>query len=311
MVLYSKMLKKIIFLLFLFVYSLLNAQVNEDSAGRLEHSGMKELIIELINDSVLNNNDTVWVLNEGKREKVIVRIMRTVRVSDLKISGVGLLYPALSWRSFLDVMEIAYKPLEGLIVDYKFEFCTPYSNSLHNTIKSSDGNFLARIEHYFTGIYPHSARSVGTPDSLLLLYNKYYQDREIAVARGAVNNFSTAERNARYFEIARDHLIDIAGKYKTDYRNQFSMKDLEKNVKFITGKNGQLPFNADKTIRYPLPVKPVNGDISFPKKYSNCEVLILHKQDLGPVIFYCFFTKDGYKKRDDYFAMLEKAFVFK
>jgi len=313
----SGMIKKVLFILFLFAHYLLNAQVSEKSTSDFERSKIEELFITLYTNSVLNENDTVLITTKDGRfraEQVIVRFLKHIPVFALKT---GRLLPELSMGSIFDVMKIRYEPMGGIFVNETFVFCKPYTNSLHNTISSNDGNFTAWIEHYFTGIYPDSfyAHNVSSPDSMLSAYNGYYNNLMNMFAGNAVNNYLTRiskdERNMHYFYTARDHLIDIAGKYKTDYRNQFSMKDLEKNVKFITGKNGQLPFNADKAIRYRLPVKPVNGDVSFPKKYSNCEVLILHKQDLGPVIFYCFFTKDGYKKRDDYFAMLEKAFVFK
>ena len=78
----------------------------------------------------------------------------------------------------------------------------------------------------------------------------------------------------------------------------------------IYGENVQNPFHADTVIRYSLPVKPVNGDKSFAKRYAHCEVLLLQKNDIGPVVFYCFFTKAGYKKRNDYFSKLEQAFSF-
>jgi hypothetical protein len=105
--------------------------------------------------------------------------------------------------------------------------------------------------------------------------------------------------------------MDIAGKYGTDYHNDFSIHDLRENVHYLSGESAKTQFNVDTVIRYPLPVKPVNGDKAFVKKYSRCEVLLLQKNDIGPLILYCFYTNKGYKKRMEYQAKLEKSVRFK
>lgn len=256
--------------------------------------------------------DTVWVLTaEGK--KMIVGNIVPVPVRELKISNTRLM-PELTWKSVLDVMNLKCEPVEGFVLNEKFEFCKPYSLSLHNSIKSNDHNFLVYIEHYFTGIYPIFTDDINPPDSVVSAYDRYFNNI-MNIVGGTKNDYLTrisiTDRNKRYFYIARNHLIDIAGKYDTDYRYDFSMKDMKKNVRYLSNEYAQTQFNADTVICYSLPVKPINGDKKLQKKYSRCEVLLLQKNNLGPVVFYCFFTNEGYKNREKYLGQLGKSLRFK
>jgi hypothetical protein len=171
------------------------------------------------------------------------------------------------------------------------------------------------MDVFYTGVSRSISDEFDIPGSMRVYFDPYYDEYERVI--GALpmpkdlRKYPRIEKDMRYFYVIRDHLIYVAGKYEEGYRDQFSMQDLEKNVQYVTGKNGQPPFNADKVFRYPLPVKPVRGHDAFHEKYSNCEVLLLHKKDLMPVIFFCFFTKEGYEKRESYFAELEKSFSFK
>jgi hypothetical protein len=252
--------------------------------------------------------DTVWVVSNGKKEKKVIGNVTPIHPSELKINEKRLL-PELTCESALDAMNIKYEPVAGLELNRKFAFCKPYSRSLHNTVASGDSHFLTYLEHYFTGVLIHY--EYNSPDSMVADYNNYFNDMKNMIM-GRYNYLSrVTERDRRYFYIARDHLIDIAGKYDTDYRNKFSMKDMEKNVHYLSNDSGEIPFNADIAVQYPLPVKNVNGDRKFPKKYSRCEVLLLHKNNLGPLVLYCFYTDEGYKKRREYMEKLEKSIRFK
>ena len=109
----------------------------------------------------------------------------------------------------------------------------------------------------------------------------------------------------------RNDLIEIAKKYDRSYRDNFSMKDMKENVSYYPDEYAKNVFNADTVISYSLPVKRVGWNSSVKWKYSHCEVLMLHKNDLGPIFFYSFFTKKGYKNRDKYIDKLEKSIRFK
>ena len=208
-------------------------------------------------------------------------------------------------------MHLKYKSVRNFVLNENFEFCKPYSFSLHNSVKSKDGNFIAYIEHYYTEIVLTFTDDT-PPDSAVIAYNKYYNDL-MNMAPGVKNDYLTGiyERNSRSFSKISYHLIDLAGKYDPDSRSYFSMKDLKKNVQYLPNKYAKSQFNADTVILYSLPVKPVNGDKKFQEKYSHCEVLMMQKNDLGPVFLYCFYSDEGYKNREKYFKKMEKAIGFK
>jgi hypothetical protein len=223
--------------------------------------------------------------------------------------------PDLSWESISDVMNFQYDSVESeLVLNRKFEFCKPYSPALHNSLKSADGNFVAYIEHYFTAVRPIYAYEGNPLDSVVSGYNKYFNNIE-NIYLGGKNTYLTRismdTRNKYHFYTVRNHLIDIAKKYDEDYREQFSVKDLKINVHYFPDSYAKTKFNADTVLIYTLPVKPVNGNKAFSRKYSRCEVLVIQKKDIGPVFFYCFYTGKGYKKRDNYMEKLEKTIKFK
>ena len=287
-------------------------------------------------------NDTVWVrTNNGKStpiwdfteidenvlEMIKNQVFDSIVVIDGKListvtfipSGELMLpfnrsIPELSWQNIINVMNFEYKPVDGLVLNEQFDLCKPYSIALHNTIRTNDGDFIAWCEHYFSAIDPIFTDDNLPIDSVVSAYNSYYGDLMNLYA-GAINNYLTritrTKRNTHYINIIRDHLIDIAKKHNKNDRESITIDDLNKDIDYLPEKNGQMPYNADIVIKYPLPVKPVNGDKSFPKKYSHCEVLLLQKTDIGPIVFYCFFTNKGYKQREVYYAKLEKAFSFK
>ena len=109
----------------------------------------------------------------------------------------------------------------------------------------------------------------------------------------------------------RNDLIEIAKKYDRSYRDNFSMKDMKENVSYYPDEYAKNVFNADTVISYSLPIKRVGWNSNVKWKYTNCEVLLIHKNDLGPILFYSFFTKKGYKNREKYMDKLEKSIRFK
>ena len=115
--------------------------------------------------------DTVIVIVE-KYAPVLFGIT-PVNTSELIIPR---LLPELSWQNILNVMNFEYKSIDDFEVNEQFIFCKPYSNSLFNSIKSSEGSFLAYIEHFFSGVNLIATDDSITPDSLVLAYNNYYND---------------------------------------------------------------------------------------------------------------------------------------
>jgi hypothetical protein len=263
----------------------------------------------------LKPGDTVGIVIDGKKRDVVIENeIHEILVSELKVPTSKLM-PDLSWESVLDVMDLVYDSTVGLQLNRKFEFCKPYSLSLYNSLKSSDDNFIVYMEHYFTGVSPPLFTcDENWPDTVVSAYNKYFNNlmnHYSGIKNDYLTRISKDKRNIRHFYIIRDHLIDIAEKYDKEYRDQFSMSDLKKHVYYFPDSYAQTKFNADTAISYVLPVKAVNGNRRFPKKYSRCEVLALQKKDTGPVFFYCFFTDTGYKKRNDYMEKLGKTIKFK
>ena len=249
-----------------------------------------------------------------KYDSVLI-VENRIYVSPSELSlDFGRSIPELSWENILKAMRYEYKPFDDLVLNEELDFCRPYSISLHNSMQSTDKDFIVWIEHYFTSIDPVIKDTSIPLDSVIQAYNDDYKN-VMKLLAGGINNYLTRMsfnvRNTHYISIIRDHLIDIAGKFNKKDRMNLTIDDLKKHVEYMYGENGQNPFNADTVIRYSLPVKPVNGDKSFTKRYAHCEVLLLQKNDIGPVVFYCFFTKAGYKKRNDYFSKLEQAFAFK
>ena len=255
------------------------------------------------------------MMNIANDDSISVSVRDTIQLispSELSFEFQRII-PELSWENILKAMKYEYKPVDDILLNEEFDFCRPYSIALHNSMQSTDKEFIVWIEHYFTSINPVIKDTSIPLDSVIQAYNDDYKN-VMKLIVGGINNYITRFpfelRNTHYNSIIRDHLIDIAGKFKKKDRINLTIDDLKKHVEYMYGENVQNPFNADTVIRYSLPVKPVNGDKSFTKKYAYCEVLLLQKNDIGPVVFYCFYTKAGYKKRNDYFSKLEQTFSF-
>jgi hypothetical protein len=263
-------------------------------------------------DSLMQDPNKV-VVKDSDGKIITVIDVEPVPIKELKISKGGL--PELTFESILDVMKLQYDSVKGFLLNKNFELCRPYSLALHNSIKSTDDNFMVFMEIYFTGTIMVFEDDKTSVDYIISEYNRFYGNLMNMYA-GARNSYITPrismeQRNIQYFYTVRNHLINIAKKYGEDYRNNFTIQDLKKHVHYFSDSYAKTKFNADTVISYTLPVQPVNGDRTFKKKYSKCEVFMLQKNDIGPVFFYCFYTKKGYKKRSEYMEKLEQAFEFK
>lgn len=188
-------------------------------------------------------------------------------------------------KSDFNAIDFEYMPVEGFSLDDNFVRWEPYSASGPSSIIHAEGDdffCLITISHHV----------------------KRFDSRV---------PFETKEgRNIFYFNRIRDDLIDIAGKYGENRREDFSQKDLEKSVRFLSKRKALKKFNADMVATYTLPVVEANYIIEQKgKDYIHCDVLMLHKNDLGPVFLYRFYTDEGYKNRKNYRNKLEKAVGFK
>ena len=191
---------------------------------------------------------------------------------------VGLATP----ESVYKAMDLEYIPVEGFSLDDNFVSWEPYTSHGPSTIIHTEhNNFFCLIDIFYS------------------------------VKRYDV--FLKEERNIYYFNHIRDNLIDIAGKYNENKREDFTQKDLKRNVKFLSRREARKKFNADMAITYKLPViENINYIIEQKgKEYTHCDVLMIHKNDLGPIFLYCFYTDEGYKHQKQYYNKLEKAIGFK
>ena len=194
-------------------------------------------------------------------------------------------FPILTGEDAFDAMDLDYTSVDGLSLYSHCLHWEPYSSIGLYPIKSTDKHFVSGL-----GI-PFMQRVFGR------------SSRE-----------TIGDRNIYYFNQIRDLLIDVSGKYDESYRDKFSMKDLKENVYYYPEVYAKEVFNADTVISFSLPVKKIKNEVFEKNKnrnYVKCEVLVLHKNDLGPLFLYCFFTDKGYKNRDEYMAKFAKAVKFK
>jgi hypothetical protein len=67
-------------------------------------------------------------------------------------------------------------------------------------------------------------------------------------------------------------------------------------------------FNVDTVITYKIKLK--SGE-RFREKYKHYEALILTETNVGCTVFYCFYTKEGYRKQDKYIREIGQMFRYK
>jgi hypothetical protein len=153
-------MKTLLLTLFIIWHSVfLNAQNNELCTG-------DSLIHEIQNATViLSNSITVGVKDVKDTENV-----KPVPLQGLKA---GRALPELTFESISNVMNFKYDSIEGFILNKNFEFCRPYSFALHNSIKSDDGNFIAFMEIYFTGVILTLAKDKTSVDYVVSAYNRF------------------------------------------------------------------------------------------------------------------------------------------
>jgi hypothetical protein len=186
-------------------------------------------------------------------------------------------------ENVFESMDFECNPVVGLSIDDDlYKYWQPYSFDMCYVIRSDDHNFLTAMEFAF-------------------------------ISRNFDYPLTKKMRNIYHFTKIKYHFINVSEKYDTNYMNKITIEDLKQNVHYCSVEYARETFNADTVICYNLPVKNVKSHIFTENnvKYDNCEVLALLKNDFGPVFFYCFYTKEGYKNRKGYMEKLKKSVRFK
>ncbi|MEA4918436.1 hypothetical protein, partial [Proteiniphilum sp.] len=130
-------------------------------------------------------------------------------------------------KSVHDHMDFEYVPARGFSLNDDFvSWGKPYTSQMPSSIiHAEDSNFFCLI-HIF---------------------------HDIKRFKGLGPLFTREGRNTYYFNHIRDNLID-AGKYDKNQREDFTRRDLKRNVKFLSKREARKKFNADMAITYKLPV---------------------------------------------------------
>jgi hypothetical protein len=176
---------------------------------------------------------------------------------------------------------IAVDGLLSLSETFTFDW-EPYTSSPCSVIQSDDMQFLSAIEINLT------------PKTIQLPKER---------------------RKDIYFQTIRDQFFSTGKIGNENSKDQFTVDDLKNNIIFLPTDYAQDVFNADLVVNYSLPLVKA-GSLNYYGKnakidYTHSEVFIIHKNDIGPVFFYCFYSDEGYKNRRKYLDQLEKAVGFK
>lgn len=178
---------------------------------------------------------------------------------------------------FFETMDLEYTPVKGLFLDNeKFDDLEPFTNEPCATIQSDDKQFITFIEVSFS----------------------------------FKSSFTFDERNGYLHKHIKYHLDSIAKKY--DQNNNDELYNIKKVCPLSEEKDKKI-FHADNVVHYTLPVVKTNN-YSITKinvEYTHCEVIAIHKNNIGPVFFYCFFSDKGYVNREKHLSKLKKSFRFK
>ncbi|MDR0606048.1 MAG: hypothetical protein LBG80_17305, partial [Bacteroidales bacterium] len=89
---------------------------------------------------------------------------------------------------------------------------------------------------------------------------------------------------------------------------KITWKDIKRTMHYQPANYLDNNFNADTIVTYKIRLKA--GE-RFREKYKHCELLLFTKTNVGCVAFYCFYTKEGYKKRDEYIREIGQMFRYK
>jgi hypothetical protein len=187
-------------------------------------------------------------------------------------------------KTILDTMKIQYFPSSKFIFKdtmERFKSLPRFESLLHTLepiLESKDGKFV--------GIFDIAA---------------YY-------LKESKKQPSVKQLNEYHFFIGR-RMLFLSHRYIIARRlSMISWKTLKRKMHYQPTNYLDNKFNADTIITYKIRLK--SGE-RFRDKYKYCEGLIFTKTGVGCAAFYCFYTKEGYKKRDEYIREIGQMFRYK
>jgi hypothetical protein len=187
-------------------------------------------------------------------------------------------------ETILDTMTIQYFPSDKFIfkdTSEGFESLPRFKYMLHilePVLESKDGDFV--------GVF----------------------DPETYRKKDAKKQPSVQQLNECHFIIGRMMLL-LSHRYIMARRLRWiSWRTLKRKMNYRPADYLDNKFNADTVITYKIRLKA--GE-RFREKYKHCEGLMFTKTNVGCAAFYCFYTKEGYKKRDEYIREIGQMFRYK
>jgi hypothetical protein len=193
----------------------------------------------------------------------------------------------------LETMGIQYFPSDKFVFEKKYEefkslprFKLMLGNN-YPILEAKDGEFV--------GVFRLSA-----------YFEKEYEQKPLFG-----RHVSIEQLNEFHFIILRCALFLSKGYTYPKMSNRLkwlSLKKIKRAVHYQPTNYLDNNFNADTIITYKIRLK--SGE-SFREKYKHCEILVFTKTNVGCAAFYCFYTKEGYKKRDEYIREIGQMFRYK
>jgi hypothetical protein len=230
-----------------------------------------------INDIIAQKNNSGFVpMTAEQRNKLLKNFTNKEQQSIATI------------ESSLEMIKMQYFPSNSYILESSwedFESLPRFSfiiGSLYPILESKDGEFVALFD---------------IPDHLIK-----------SVSNGKI---SVKQINEYHFILMRCMLFLSRGyTYPKMWRriSGISWKNIKRAVHYQPTNYLDNNFNADTLITCKIRLKPRER---FRGKYKYCEGLIFTKTNVGCAAFYCFYTKKGYKKRDEYIREIGQMFRYK
>jgi hypothetical protein len=198
------------------------------------------------------------------------------------------LFPTI--KRILDTMKLQYFPSDKFIFEYDIE-------------KTEEFESLPRFKYMLRGSNPYLEAKDGEFVGVFDLSAYLLKDSEKQPSVKRLNECHFAFMRCILFLSRGYKYPKMAGRLRW-----ISWKTLKRKMHYQPVNYMNNKFNADTVITYKIRLK--SGE-RFREKYKHCEALILTKTNVGCVVFYCFYTKEGYRKRDEYIREIGQMFRYK
>jgi hypothetical protein len=196
-------------------------------------------------------------------------------------------------EAILETMGIQYFPSDKFVFEKKYEGFK--SLPRFKLMLGNNYPILEAKDEEFVGVFDIST-----------YIEKRYEKKPISV-----RHVSIEQLNEYHFILLRCALFLSKGYKYPKMSNRLkwlSLKKIKRAVHYQPSNYLDNKFNADTIITYKIKLK--SGE-SFREKYKHCEILVFTKTNVGCTAFYCFYTKEGYKKRDEYIREIGQMFRYK